>query len=43
MLYESTIGLKFKEEISKMLLLGYGAENWTYRKVDQKYLGRSGM
>jgi len=37
-------GLKFKEEISKLLNLEhslYDAEIWTIRKVDQKYLESS--
>jgi hypothetical protein len=40
-LFHQQIGLKFKEETSKVLHFEhsflYGAENWTLRKVDQKY------
>jgi hypothetical protein len=39
--FHQQIGLKFKEETSKVLHLEqtlYGAESWTLRKVDQKYL-----
>jgi len=38
--------LKFKEETSQTVHLTlpfYGAENWTLRTVDQKYLGRFEM
>ena len=36
------IGLKFKEQTSKMVRLEHGlcsAETWTLRKIDQKYVG----
>jgi len=40
--FRQQIGLKFKEQTSKMVHLGHGlcsSETWTVRKVDQKYLG----
>jgi hypothetical protein len=40
-LFTSKLDLKFEEETIKMLHLVcslYGAENWTVREVDQKYL-----
>ena len=42
-LFTSKLGLKFEEETSKMLRLEqsmalYGAETWTLRAADQKYL-----
>jgi hypothetical protein len=39
--FHQQIGLTFKEETSEVLGLEhsfYGAEMWTLRKVDQKYL-----
>jgi hypothetical protein len=40
--FHQQIGLKFKEETSKVLHLEHSfgrAENWTLRKVDKKYFG----
>jgi hypothetical protein len=41
-IFRQQIGLKFKEETSKVLHLElsiYGVENCTFRKVDRKYVG----
>ena len=38
--FRQQVGFKFKEETSKVLIwkiASYGAENWTLRKVEQKY------
>ena len=45
-LFYQKMGLKFEEETNKMLHLEhgfYGAETWTLRAADQKYLERSEM
>jgi hypothetical protein len=45
-LFHLQTGLKFKEETSEALHLEHtlhGAETWTLRKVDQKYLERFEM